>query len=130
MKKKILIGVLAVLSLALVCSTLVLWSMGRPWFWRFQISAYEAADRTNPPKPGVIVFIGSSSIRNWDTLQKDMHPLYVINRGFGGSQLAHVNVYAPKVVLPYSPSAVVLYAGDNDLAWPWSKSPSEVFRDF
>ena len=59
-----------------------------------------------------------------------MKPLQVINRGFGGSQIAQVNQYASRIVLPYQPRAVVLYAGDNDLAWPSSKSPEQVFEDF
>jgi lysophospholipase L1-like esterase len=59
-----------------------------------------------------------------------MKPLEVINRGFGGSQIAQVNQYASRIVLPYQPRAVVLYAGDNDLSWPASKSPEQVFGDF
>ena len=53
-----------------------------------------------------------------------------MNRGFGGSQMAHATHYAPKIVLPYSPSAVVVYAGENDRAWPWSKTPETVLNDF
>ena len=103
-------------------------AMGQPQFWHFQITGYEKADRANSPKPGVIVFTGSSSIRHWETLSDDMKPLDVINRGFGGSQLAHVNYYARRIVTPYHPRAVVLYAGDNDLsAW---KSPETVLNDF
>jgi lysophospholipase L1-like esterase len=59
-----------------------------------------------------------------------MKPLEVINRGFGGSQIAHVNQYASRIIIPYRPRAVVLYAGDNDLSWPWSKPPEQVFGDF
>jgi lysophospholipase L1-like esterase len=46
------------------------------------------------------------------------------------SQIAQVNEYASRIVLPYRPRAVVLYAGDNDLSGPWSKTPEQVFRDF
>lgn len=59
-----------------------------------------------------------------------MKPLDVVNRGFGGSQIAEVNEYAPRIVLPYRPRAVVLYAGDNDLAGRSPKSPEQVFGDF
>ncbi len=107
-----------------------LWCTGKPWFWALQISSYEKADRAHPPAPGGIVFTGSSSIRFWHTLADDMKPLDVINRGFGGSQIAHVNRYAPRIVIPYRPRAVVLYAGDNDLSWPGSKSPETVSADF
>ena len=104
--------------------------MGNPGFWKFQVAEFEKADRINPPNQGIIVFTGSSSIRFWHTLENDMKPLAVINRGFGGSQIAHVNQYASEIILPYRPRAVVLYAGDNDLSWPWSKTPEQVFSDF
>lgn len=118
------------LVVTLVATAIALWSVRKPWFWAFQISGYERADRANPPKQGVIVFTGSSSIRFWHTLADDMQPLDVINRGFGGSTIAQVDYYASRIVLPYRPRAVVLYAGDNDLSWPWSKSPETVFGDF
>jgi hypothetical protein len=65
----------------------------------------------------------------WRTLADDMKPLDVINRGFGGSQIAQVNHYVARIVINYRPRAVVLYAGENDLSWPWSKSPETVFGD-
>jgi lysophospholipase L1-like esterase len=109
----------------------IFWAMGKPWFWKRAIRRFEKSDRVQPPQPGVIVFTGSSSINFWNSLVQDMAPLNVINRGFGGSQMAHVTHYATKIVLlPYSPSAVVVYAGENDLARPWSKSPETVLHDF
>ena len=120
---------IVVLIFCAVCSY-VLWAMGKAWFWRKAIRKFEKFDQVEPPQPGVIVFTGSSSINFWKNLAQDMAPLKVVNRGFGGSQLAHVTHYATQVVLPYRPSAVVLYAGENDLAWPWSKTPETILRDF
>lgn len=79
--------------------------------------------------PGCIVFAGSSSFRYWDTLVSDMKPLDVVNRGFGGSEMADLNFYAKRIVIAYKPSAVVVYEGDNDLA-DGSKSPQMVAGDF
>src|SRR5438552_276299 len=100
--------------------------MQRPEFWEFQIRAFEEADRLRAPEPGSIVFIGSSTIRLWRTLERDMAPLRVVNRGFGGCHLAHVNRYAERIVVPYRPRAVVVYAGENDLGWPSRKTPETV----
>ena len=122
---------LILLMLAAVCGVgIYYWTIKKPAMFERQIAAFEKADQLNPPKPGVIVFTGSSSIRFWDTLAADMQPLDTINRGFGGSQIYQVNQYASRIVLPYRPRAVVLYAGDNDLSWPASKSPEQVFGDF
>jgi len=99
-----------------------------PEVWETSIEAYEASDSENPPDPGSIVFTGSSSILLWDTLAEDMAPMAVLNRGFGGSVIAHVTHFADRIVLPYEPSAIVLYAGDNDIAFGLSSDCT--FRDF
>jgi lysophospholipase L1-like esterase len=101
-----------------------------PDFFADEIAAFEAADRERPPPERPIVFVGSSSIRLWGTLAEDMAPLPVLNRGFGGSQLAHALHFADRVVIRYRPRAVVLYAGDNDLAERTGKSAADVVRDF
>jgi lysophospholipase L1-like esterase len=101
-----------------------------PAFFADEIAAFEVADRERPPPERPIVFVGSSSIRLWDTLAEDFAPLPVINRGFGGSQLWHVNHWVEPAVLRYRPRAVVLYAGDNDLDERTGKRAEDVARDF
>ncbi|HUE70205.1 MAG TPA: SGNH/GDSL hydrolase family protein [Pirellulaceae bacterium] len=95
--------------------------------WEKEIAALEAKDKESPPPRDGIVFIGSSSIRRWD-LKKSFPELPAINRGFGGSQLADSVKYVPRIVVPYRPKTVVLYAGDNDI--PAGKSPQQIADDF
>jgi lysophospholipase L1-like esterase len=96
--------------------------------WEHEISAFEANDRTNPPPKNCIVFVGSSSIRFWSALQEDFPGLPVVNRGFGGSELADSVNLADRIILPYHPREVVIYAGANDL---WAgKTPEIVYGDF
>jgi lysophospholipase L1-like esterase len=85
-----------------------------PGRWEAEVAAYESGDRTSPPPSGEIVFIGSSSIKLWD-LQKSFPDLKAINRGIIGSQLADAVRYADRLVIPYKPRIVVVYAGDNDI---------------
>ena len=96
--------------------------------WEKSIAAFEASVRTNPPPQGCIVFVGSSSIRRWFTLSKDYPDLPVVNRGFGGSQLADSWTYADRIILPYHPKQVIIYAGGNDINA--GKDPQRVFGDF
>ena len=93
-----------------------------------EIRAFEARDRRSPPEPGGIVCVGSSTFTFWDNLAKDLSPLPVLNRGFGGSELSDSLHFADRIVIPYRPRVVALYAGDNDLAN--GKSPDAVVRDF
>jgi lysophospholipase L1-like esterase len=101
-----------------------------PEFFAGEIANFAATDRDHPPPERPIVFVGSSSIRLWNTLQKDMAPLPVLNRGFGGAQLSSVIHFVDRTVLQYRPRAVVLYAGDNDLDKRTGKTVEDVARDF
>jgi lysophospholipase L1-like esterase len=101
-----------------------------PEFFAGEIANFAVIDRDHPPPERPIVFVGSSSIRLWDTLQKDMAPLPVLNRGFGGAQLSHAVYFVDRAVIQYRPRAVVLYAGDNDLEERTRKSAEDVVRDF
>jgi lysophospholipase L1-like esterase len=98
--------------------------------WEPAIRDFEEQDKAHPPKPGGIVFAGSSSFRYWDTLVSDMKPLDAINRGFGGSEFSDLDQYANRIVIAYRPRAVVVYEGDNDLAEGSSKTPEMVASDF
>ena len=104
------------------------WAIDARWY-EADIAAFEAADAKAPPPKGGVVFIGSSSIRMWATLADDMKPRGVValNRGFGGSHVSHCAAVVDRVVTPYDPSAVVLYAGDNDLAD--GVSPEQILSD-
>lgn len=104
-------------------------SEAAPERWLKEIDQLTQADQTKPPAPGGIVFVGSSSIRLWKTLTEDFPGLNVINRGFGGSHLEDSVFYFDRIVAPYRPRAVVLYAGENDLAGG-SRTPEQVAADF
>ena len=101
-----------------------------PKAWEPYIRKFEAADRLRPPPPNVIVFTGSSSITLWPELERDMAPLPVINRGFGGSHMRDVVYYAQRVVVAYHPRAVVLFAGTNDIAGPRPSTAQEVYDGY
>ena len=99
-----------------------------PSRWEEDVKAFEAADRKRPPSPGGILFVGSSSIRLWTTLQRDFPRLPVINRGVGGSQIPEITALAHRIVIPYRPRLIVFYCGSNDLAN--GRPPDQVVADF
>jgi lysophospholipase L1-like esterase len=103
-------------------------TVSAPSQWEPDFERFEAQDRANPTQPGSVVFVGSSSIRNWTTLDRDFPGLPVLNRGFGGSEAGDVAQFADRIVVPYKPRVVVFYAGDNDLAA--GKTPAQVLAAF
>ena len=95
--------------------------------WEPAIKAFEDRDLKTPPASKANVFVGSSSIRMWK-LDAGFPRHSVINRGFGGSQLGDSVRYAERIVLPYKPRVVVVYAGENDINA--GKTPETVFADY
>jgi len=94
------------------------------------VVAFEAADKTTPPPKGQIVFVGSSTIARWDTA-RSFPDLKIINRGISGSELADAFHYIDRIVLPYEPRLIVVYAGDNDISAGWiSEQVAVVFEKF
>lgn len=80
-----------------------------------------------PYKP-LTLFYGSSSIRLWETLNKDFEDLAPVNLGFGGSTLAACVWFFDRLMKPFEPERLVLYAGDNDLGD--GRQPKDVFTSF
>ena len=130
--KRILLAIvgLLILAIAIVGGFLAANgdAMSTPEFWENEIEAYEAADAERFPDKNLILFAGSSSFRMWATLEKDMAPLGVLNRGFGGAHMSHVLHFADRIIQPYNARAIVLYVGDNDIGA--GKTPEIVEADF
>jgi hypothetical protein len=78
------------------------------------VLAFEALDRASPPRKGQVLFVGSSTIVGWDPARY-FPDLPVINRGLWGSALIDTLRLVDRIVIPYEPRLVVVYAGDNEI---------------
>ena len=92
-----------------------------------EIAAFEKWDHQNAVPQNGILFVGSSSIRLWQTANA-FPDLPVINRGFGGSTIPDVTHFADRIIFKYKPRTIVFYAGDNDIAA--GHSPDKVSSNF
>lgn len=81
-----------------------------------EIKAFELEDNENGIAEAAILFTGSSSIRKWNTLESDMTPLPVLNRGFGGATTPELQNFAPRFLYNQKPSILVFYCGENDIS--------------
>ena len=95
--------------------------------WEKDIAAIEAKIKSGESPQGSILFVGSSSIRQWK-LKESFPGLVTSNHGFGGSQMADSVHFFERIVTPVKPAVIVVYAGDNDIAQ--MKSPQVVAEDF
>jgi lysophospholipase L1-like esterase len=103
-------------------------SRPNPAAWEKEIAAFEQADKRQFPPQNGIVFTGSSTIRLWKSLEQDYPGYKTINRGFGGSILCDSTYFVDRIVTPYKPRQVVLFAGTNDIAA--NHPPEQVALDF
>ncbi len=55
--------------------------------------------------------------------------MVAVNRGFGGSTIADLVRYSDYIFYGLRPKAVVVYSGENDLAWSNRKNPQKVLQD-
>jgi lysophospholipase L1-like esterase len=97
-----------------------------PKQWESTIREFEQQDIQHPPAKGSNLFVGSSSITIWRDINECFPGYAVLNRGFGGSNFLDLIYYVDRIVVPYAPSKIFVYEGDNDLAL--GADPSEVLQ--
>ncbi|SKA38448.1 Lysophospholipase L1 [Chitinophaga eiseniae] len=85
-------------------------------------------DRMFAPPADPILFVGSSSIRKWDDLERTFASYVVMNRGVGGAVLNDIIYFAQDLIFDYHPRQVVIYVGENDL--PEGATADSVFSRF
>src|SRR5436190_6584865 len=81
------------------------------------IQAFKKQDSIKPSAQHAILFVGSSSFTKWTNVQSYFPNYTIVNRGFGGSALTDVIRYAKDIIFPYHPKEIVIYCGENDLAY-------------
>ncbi len=101
-----------------------------PRLFGFFIKRYSKQDKINFPEPGSIVFTGSSVIKFWKTIEKDLFPFYVLNRGLAGAKINEIVYWVDELVIKYKPKAVVLYAGSNDIQGNKPRTSTQVLQGF
>ncbi len=83
-----------------------------------------AAANGSVSKDNLILFTGSSSIRLWKNLSASFPNHNVLNMGFGGSEMADLLYYADELIIPFTPTQIFIYEGDNDISF--GRSPEKI----
>ena len=93
-----------------------------------EIKAFRRADSISMPPQNAILLIGSSSFTNWKDVAKYFPEHNIINRGFGGSSLPHMTMYAEDIIFKYNPKQIIIYCGENDLTGGPSITADTIFN--
>lgn len=88
-----------------------------------EIAEFERQNATIQYPKDAILFVGSSSIRLWETLEEDMAPYPVIQRGYGGAHLRDAVFFSESLFGKHDLKMIVGFIandikGDKDDAKP------------
>jgi lysophospholipase L1-like esterase len=101
------------LILLIIIQQTLLSAQNKPGFWD-DVQTIKKYDQMYTPPANPILFIGSSSIRKWDNLERTFADYIVMNRGIGGAITDDITYYVNDIVFPYHPRQIVIYVGEND----------------
>ena len=80
--------------------------------WKEDVAKCSANNATDAD-PEQVLFLGSSSFRLWDSIQKDLAPLQVLRRAYGGARYRDLAIHTPELIRGLSfKKAVVFIAND------------------
>lgn len=98
-----------------------------PAFWN-EVQKIILDDVSNPKPRQQIIFAGSSSFTMWKDVQESFPGKTISNVAFGGSTLLDQIRYFEYVIAPYQPKQVVLYCGENDVAYDSTVTGQEILQ--
>jgi lysophospholipase L1-like esterase/pimeloyl-ACP methyl ester carboxylesterase len=94
------------------------------------INKFDSLNLVEKHSDSALLFLGSSYIRFWTNIRKDLDYPDIIHRGFGGSNLRDVAYYVERIVYPHHPKAIYMYVGNDIVDSEKDKSPDQVFELF
>lgn len=122
--KKLLLLVFFNASLLITGNTQV-----APPFWN-DIVAFRKMDSVHTVPAHPVLFIGSSSFTKWKDVNEYFPGYPIVNRAFGASTLLDLIRYSYDIIIPYQPKQVLIYCGENDLAYSDTVTAAEVVKRF
>ena len=94
--------------------------------WEQTVRNFELMDAKTPPPDGAVLLVGGSNARRWTDVDEYFPEFRLINRGFGGARLTEILHFVDRIIIPYSPTVILVNAGGNDLS---AGSSPEQIRD-
>ncbi|MGV8879358.1 MAG: hypothetical protein ACOH2A_10030 [Sphingobacteriaceae bacterium] len=93
-----------------------------------EIQDFESMDKAIMPKKGGLVFAGTTAIRSYVDIADRLTDYPIVKRGLTESETSHLIYFADKIIIPYRPSILFIYEGEDDIVN--GKTPDASFADF
>lgn len=81
--------------------------------WEETIARLESKDALEQHPDDSILFLGSSSVRLWETIGEDVAPWHPIQRGYGGAKFSDLAVFADRLIRSHRFQAVVIFVAND-----------------
>lgn len=123
----LILGILVAFVVISATTMLLLWGPDRPEQYEDKVADLE--ERLMDPAPqGVVLLTGSSFFEMWETSAEDLDGIDTVNVGISGTKIGDQIHYLDRLVFPFAPRALVVYAGSNDISgFPFfSKTADQV----
>ncbi len=95
-------------------------------YWANDIAALEKLNASEIHPENAILFVGSSSIRAWETIGLDLAPYPPIQRGYGGARWSDLAIFAERLVAPHPCRAIVFFVANDISGGKYDRTPEEV----
>jgi len=95
-----------------------------------EINKFDTLNKIEHHTDSALLFLGSSYMKDWKNIRKDLNYPDIIHRGFGGSNLTEVIYYLKRIVYPHHPKAIFMYVGNDIVNSEKDKSPDQVLEMF
>lgn len=96
--------------------------------WEKDIINLENLDKTKKQNNDAILFIGSSSIRLWRSIKKDLVPYESIKRAYGGARYTDLIHFTERLVSPHDVKAVGIFVANDITGGKNDLRPREVLH--
>ena len=94
--------------------------------WSKDIAELGSRDQAEIDPADAILFVGSSSIRRWETMGRDMSPYRTIRRGYGGAKFTDLGVFADRIIQPHAYRAMVVFIGNGVTGKDNDHTPDQI----
>ena len=81
--------------------------------WEPTIQKLVILDEAEQHPEDSILFVGSSSIRRWKSIEEDMAPYHPIRRGYGGAKFSDLAVFVDRLISPHPCRAIVIFVAND-----------------
>jgi hypothetical protein len=98
--------------------------------WKSAMEGFAGRNASETHPDDAILFMGSSSIRLWDTIVEDVAPYHPIQRGFGGSNFSDLAIFAETILAPHRYRGVVIFVANSLVETPDDLLLEEVAVQF